>query len=81
MWRDSGRGKGDGGGDADRVARRAQDAKRTCNRAEHVRQIPPGDPDFEVQRGGATTPNASTATSTTRCGYGVPTLSCTVTNC
>ena len=24
------------------------DAKRKFNRAEHVRQIPPGDPDFEV---------------------------------
>jgi hypothetical protein len=26
----------------------AEDAKRKFNRAENVRQIPPGDPDFEV---------------------------------
>ncbi len=64
-----------------RLHANVEDAKRWFNRAENVRQMPPGDPDSKCCTGDATTPSPSTGTSTTRCGCGGRTASATVGSC
>jgi len=56
------------------------DVRRRFNRTENIRPIPAADPDSPRCTGAATTPNRSTAPSTTPCGYDAPTPSVTTAN-